>query len=242
VYYGRMLDAVREEAQVDLSLLKRVVRRGDCVVDAGASIGLYTKFLSALVGPEGLVYSVEPVPETYDVLVSNVRRLGLSNVRPLNYALSDTDGTLEMELPRWSYGGENFYEARVAGMPDEEALRRLREGIPLDGRRTLPAEATLLNARRGNAGGRDGVIQITIREGRNRQVRRMCEAVGHPVRELTRTRIGPLSDRRLKPGMWRDLSAGEVTTLQALAARPAPTPPPRRARPRAARPRSASAR
>jgi len=115
VYYGRMLDAVREEAQVDLSLLKRVVRRGDCVVDAGASIGLYTKFLSALVGPEGLVYSVEPVPETYDVLVSNVRRLGLSNVRPLNYALSDTDGTLEMELPRWSYGGENFYEARVAG-------------------------------------------------------------------------------------------------------------------------------
>jgi FkbM family methyltransferase len=114
-YYARLLRAAREEDQVDLSFLKRVVGRGDCVVDAGASIGLYTRFLSALVGPEGLVYSVEPVPDTYDVLVSNVRRLGLRNVRPLNYALSDADGALEMEVPRWPYGGENLYEARVAG-------------------------------------------------------------------------------------------------------------------------------
>ena len=184
--------------------------------------------------------------------------------------LLTNDGDLAARLTHPRHGVERSYEARVAGMPDEEALRRLREGIPLDGRRTLPAEATLLNARRGRAGGsedpplrkrgqtgvgrsrdlpsrkhateREGLIQITIREGRNRQVRRMCEAVGHPVRELTRTRIGPLTDRRLKPGMWRDLSAVEVTTLQALAARPAPTPPPRRARPGAARPRSASAR
>lgn len=123
-YYARLLRAAREDDQVDLPFLKRVVRRGDCVVDAGASIGLYTKFLSALVGPEGLVYSVEPVPETYDVLVSNVRRLGLANVRPLNYALSHADGELEMEVPRWSYGGENLYEARVAGAASS-GLRRI---------------------------------------------------------------------------------------------------------------------
>ena len=132
-------------------------------------------------------------------------------------------------------------------MPDAEALRRLREGIPLDGRRTLPAEATLLNARGSESRPkglqpREGVVQITIREGRNRQVRRMLEAVGHPVRELARTRIGPLTDRRLKAGMWRDLTKEEVTTLQALANRPAPTPPPRRPRPGEARRRSASAR
>ena len=180
--------------------------------------------------------------------------------------LLTNDGDLAARLTHPRHGVERSYEARVAGMPDEDALRQLRDGIPLDGRRTLPAEATLLNARRGRAGGsedppprkrehagvgrskdlqrreREGVLQITIREGRNRQVRRMCEAVGHPVRELTRTRIGPLSDRRLKPGMWRDLSAAEVTTLQALAARPAPTRPPRRARPGEARRRSASAR
>ena len=164
--------------------------------------------------------------------------------------LLTNDGDLAARLTHPRHGVERSYEARVAGMPDEEALRQLREGIPLDGRRTLPAEATLLTER-GAARRRaapktrhraNGMLQITIREGRNRQVRRMCEAVGHPVRELTRTRIGPLTDRRLKPGMWRDLSAAEVTTLQALAARPAPTPPPRRARPGEARRRSASAR
>jgi 23S rRNA pseudouridine2605 synthase len=153
--------------------------------------------------------------------------------------LLTNDGDLAARLTHPRHGVERSYEARVAGMPDAEALRQLRDGIPLDGRRTLPADATLLNDRRGQ---REGVIQITIREGRNRQVRRMCEAVGHPVRELTRTRIGPLTDRRLKPGAWRDLTPDEVTTLRALANRPAPTPPPRRPRPAAARPRSASAR
>ena len=164
--------------------------------------------------------------------------------------LLTNDGDLAARLTHPRHGVERSYEARVAGMPDAEALRQLREGIPLDGRRTLPAEAALLNARRESAGGpkgpplraREGVVQITIREGRNRQVRRMFEAVGHPVRELARTRIGPLTDRKLKPGMWRDLTADEVRTLQALANRPAPTPPPRRPRPAGARPRSASAR
>ena len=180
--------------------------------------------------------------------------------------LLTNDGDLAARLTHPRHGVERCYEARVAGMPDADALRQLREGIPLDGRRTLPADATLLNARR-DAGPKDpqpregrpkglqpragapregarreGVVQLTIREGRNRQVRRMLEAVGHPVRELTRTRIGPLTDRRLKPGAWRDLTAEEITTLRALANRPAPTRPPRRPRPAAGRPRSASAR
>jgi pseudouridine synthase len=172
--------------------------------------------------------------------------------------LLTNDGDLAARLTHPRHGVERSYEARVAGMPDDEALRRLREGIPLDGRRTLPAEAAVLNARREESGRpkglqprrqasvqpreREGVVQITIREGRNRQVRRMLEAVGHPVRELARTRIGPLTDRMLKPGAWRDLTAGEVTKLQALANRPAPTPPPRRPRPGEARRRTVSAR
>jgi pseudouridine synthase len=168
--------------------------------------------------------------------------------------LLTNDGDLAARLTHPRHGIERSYEARVAGMPDEKALRQLRDGIPLDGRRTLPADVEVLNARLGKSKDapprrpeapprrREGVLQITIREGRNRQVRRMLEAVGHPVRELARTRIGPLSDRRLKPGAWRDLTPEEVTTLRVLANRPAPTPPPRRPRPAAARPRSASAR
>ena len=125
--------------------------------------------------------------------------------------LLTNDGDLAARLTHPRHGVERTYEARIAGVPDAGALERLRRGIPLDGRRTLPADVTLLS--RGKSD-RDGVLMMTIREGRNRQVRRMCEAVGHPVRALTRTRIGPLSDKRLKPGMWRELTLEEIRALK----------------------------
>jgi pseudouridine synthase len=125
--------------------------------------------------------------------------------------LLTNDGDLAATLTHPRHGVERTYEARVAGMPDQEALQRLRTGIPLDGRRTLPADVTVLNIGRRD---RDGILRITIREGRNRQVRRMLEAVGHPVQTLRRTRIGPLSDRQLKPGMWRELTEAEIRRLK----------------------------
>jgi len=128
--------------------------------------------------------------------------------------LLTNDGDLAARLTHPRHGVERTYEARVAGMPDERAIERLRIGIPLDGRRTLPAEAMLLNAGRRD---KDGVVRLTIREGRNRQVRRMLEAVGHPVQSLRRTRIGPISDRQLKPGAWRELTSDEVRRLSRLA-------------------------
>ncbi len=128
--------------------------------------------------------------------------------------LLTNDGDLAARLTHPRHGVERTYEARVAGMPDDEAVERLRRGIPLDGRRTLPAEVSVLNKRRG-AG--DGILSITIREGRNRQVRRMLEAVGHPVKKLARVGIGPLSDRGLKPGRWRELTAQELRVLRQTA-------------------------
>jgi len=151
--------------------------------------------------------------------------------------LLTNDGELTARLTHPRHGVERTYEARVTGLPDQRALDRLRRGVPLDGRRTLPADVVLLTP--GRHGG-SGVIRLTIREGRNRQVRRMCEAVGHPVQTLTRTRIGPIADRRLKPGQWRDLTEAEVRTLTD----PPPVPTPRPARPprAAARRRAGSAR
>ncbi|HVZ23360.1 MAG TPA: pseudouridine synthase [Vicinamibacterales bacterium] len=172
--------------------------------------------------------------------------------------LLTNDGDLAAGLTHPRHGVERTYEARVAGIPSAEALDRLRHGIPLDGRRTLPADVVLLNPQRGPAkagpydrgderrDAREGVLRITIREGRNRQVRRMCEAVGHPVRRLARTRIGTIADRQLKPGEWRELTDAEVRRLRDLASRPAPptaTPPRSRRAPRAAGPpRGGSAR
>ena len=142
--------------------------------------------------------------------------------------LLTNDGDLAARLTHPRHGIERTYEARVIGIPDHDAVERLRRGIALDGRRTLPAEVIVLNAPHGPAkagpygsrrrdtrrGAREGVVVLTIREGRNRQVRRMLEAVGHPVRALKRIRIGPLGERRLKPGEWRELTAEEIRKLK----------------------------
>jgi pseudouridine synthase len=125
--------------------------------------------------------------------------------------LLTNDGELAVRLTHPRHEVDRTYEARVAGMPDDEAVGRLRTGIPLDGRRTRPADVVLVNKGRRD---REGIVLITIREGRNRQVRRMLEAVGHPVRSLRRTRFGPITDRRLKAGEWRDLTDREVEKLK----------------------------
>jgi 23S rRNA pseudouridine2605 synthase len=104
------------------------------------------------------------------------------------------------------------YEVHVAGVPDERDLDRLRGGVDLDGRRTRPARVRLLRVVPGSDGPR-AVVEITIHEGRKRQVRRMCDAIAHPVERLRRTRIGSLTGAGLRPGRVRDLTPAEVTAL-----------------------------
>jgi pseudouridine synthase len=125
--------------------------------------------------------------------------------------LVTNDGDLAAKLTHPRHQVDRTYEASVSGMPDDEAIDRLRRGIPLDGRRTRPADVLLVNKGRRD---RNGVLIITIREGRNRQVRRMLDAVGHPVESLRRIRFGPLGIRGLRPGDWRDLTDAEVEKLK----------------------------
>ena len=103
------------------------------------------------------------------------------------------------------------YHARVRGVPDAEALRIIRSGVPLDdGALTRPAAVRLLGAARGGS----TWLEIVLTEGKNRQVRRMCRAVGHEVEELVRVRIGRLSLGELPRGAWRALAPGEVAKLR----------------------------
>jgi 23S rRNA pseudouridine2605 synthase len=120
------------------------------------------------------------------------------------------DGGFAHRLTHPSFGVEKEYLAEVEGAPTRAALRTLREGVDLEDGRTGPARVTSVSP---------GVLRLVIAEGRNRQVRRMCDAVGHPVRRLVRTRIGPVADRRLPPGSWRPLTTAEVRSLEAEAAR-----------------------
>ena len=119
--------------------------------------------------------------------------------------LLTNDGDLTHQLTHPSFGVEKEYVAEVDGPPTRGELRRLREGVELDDGMTAPAQVALVEPT---------VMRITIHEGRNRQVRRMCAAVGHPVIRLVRTRIGVLADRSLAPGEWRELTVDEVRSLE----------------------------
>jgi 23S rRNA pseudouridine2605 synthase len=141
--------------------------------------------------------------------------------------LLTNDGDLAARLMHPSHGVARVYDVRVLGVPDAHDLRRLSRGMVIDGRRTGPAEVTLL-PREGAAG--QAALTVTIREGRNREVRRMCEAIGHPVTRLRRVAIGPIRDERLKTGQWRDLTGTEVTRLRATTELPRAEPDRRRAK------------
>jgi 23S rRNA pseudouridine2605 synthase len=104
------------------------------------------------------------------------------------------------------------YEARVLGVPDDHELERLRTGLIVDGERTLPAGVKIRRILKGNRGP-EALVEIVIREGRNRQVRNMCDAIGHPVVQLTRTKIGALTGEGLRPGHVRELRVDEIRTL-----------------------------
>ena len=118
------------------------------------------------------------------------------------------DGELAQRLTHPSYGVWKEYLAEVEGVPSRAALRSLREGVELDDGPTAPARVS---------NPAPNLVRVAIHEGRNRQVRRMCAAVGHPVVRLVRTRIGPLADATLSPGQWRHLTPAEVRALWAAA-------------------------
>ncbi|MBA3364767.1 MAG: rRNA pseudouridine synthase [Actinobacteria bacterium] len=115
------------------------------------------------------------------------------------------DGPLAHRLAHPRYGVEKVYVADVEGRPNAEALRWLAEGVDLDDGRTSPARVRKLAPSR---------LELTLREGRKHQVKRMCEAVGHPVRRLHRSRHAGITADELAPGEWRALTPAEVTALR----------------------------
>jgi 23S rRNA pseudouridine2605 synthase len=119
--------------------------------------------------------------------------------------LLTNDGPLAHRLAHPRYGVEKVYEAEVEGNPGPSALRRLEEGVDLDDGPTAPAQARLLGP---------STIELVLHEGRKHQVKRMCEAVGHPVLHLHRSRYAGLTLEGLEPGAWRELEPSEVDRLR----------------------------
>jgi 23S rRNA pseudouridine2605 synthase len=128
--------------------------------------------------------------------------------------LLTSDGDLAARLTHPRHGVEREYEVRVLGTPDDKGMERLRSGIMIEGRRTEPAQVDIRNLTPGG----HAVLTVIIHEGRNRQIRKMCEAIGHPVSRLRRVRIGPIRDVHIRAGEFRDLDEKEIAALKRAAA------------------------
>jgi 23S rRNA pseudouridine2605 synthase len=126
--------------------------------------------------------------------------------------LLTSDGDLASKLTHPRHGVDREYEVRVRGVPDKHELDRISRGVTLDGRRTTPARVRLTEIIEVESGPQ-AVLSFVIQEGRNRQVRDMCDAIGHPVVRLRRVRIGPIRDEHIRPGEFRDLTPREVALL-----------------------------
>lgn len=194
---------------------RRVDVDADLVEVDGARVGLAADLTYYLLNkPRGVVTTAA---DTHDrEIVTNlvpaeprVYPVGRLDFDTEGLLLITNDGELTHRLTHPSYGIEKEYLVEVDGEMARSDLRQLREGVELDDGMTSPAKASEVAA---------NVIKLTIHEGRNRQVRRMCAALGFNVTRLVRIRIGALADRKLAPGEWRELTQDEVRKLEELTA------------------------
>ena len=161
--------------------------------------------VTTLADPQGRPTIVRHLPD-YGVPLKPVGRLDMDTEGIL---LCTNDGELHARLSHPRYGIEKEYHAIVEGVPDEAAIERLRKGVFIEGRKTAPAKVEVIHPE-----ARSTSLRITIHEGRYRQVRFMCEAVGHPVMSLKWTRYGPYSLKGMRPGEAILLGKKDVDALR----------------------------
>jgi len=210
-----LIDAGRVEVNGEVAGLgRRIDPERDRVTVDGVTVAVRSGLVYYLLNKPARVVTTAHDPEGRPTVVDLVP--AEPRVFPVGRLDWDTEGLLVLTndgdlahgLTHPSRGVPKTYLAEVAGIPGRGALRRLREGVDLEDGRTAPARARVTGTTPQGA-----ALELVIHEGRNRQVRRMCEAVGHPVRRLVRTRFGPLRDHRLAPGQWRSLTQAEIRSL-----------------------------
>jgi 23S rRNA pseudouridine2605 synthase len=130
--------------------------------------------------------------------------------------LLTNDGELAYKVSHPTHGSVKTYNVKVRGVPEERLIDKLRRGITIEGRRTLPCEITRIKTTARNGDGGNSWFEVKLGEGRTQQIRKMFQAVGHPVSKLKRVAIGPISDPHLAPGVWRDLTQHEVKMLATM--------------------------
>lgn len=136
-----------------------------------------------------------------------------------------TDGDLIQRITHPRYGCSKTYAVKVKGVPPDSQIRRLREGMVIDGKRTAPAEVSVRHKPRAAKGEKNSWWTVRLVEGRKRQIREMFFRIGHPVQRLIRVAIGDVSDPNLPIGSYRRLEPAEIESLRRRVARPRPDRP-----------------
>jgi 23S rRNA pseudouridine2605 synthase len=214
-----LIKAGRVTVNGELGQLNTFVESRDRVEVDGRAVGLQQLTYRLLHKPVGVVTTARD-PQGRRTVVDlvpaepRVVPVGRLDADTTGALLLTNDGELAHRLAHPRYGVEKVYEATVQGDPSDDALEQLRLGVELEDGRTAPARIRRLAPSR---------IELAIHEGRNRQVRRMLDAIGHPVERLHRSRYAGLGVEALEPGAWRDLDAAELEALRSApdAERPA---------------------
>jgi 23S rRNA pseudouridine2605 synthase len=136
--------------------------------------------------------------------------------------LLTNDGDLAFKVSHPKHGSVKTYHVKVRGVPDERLIDKLQRGITLDGKRTLPCEISQMKRTAKGEDEGNSWYEVKLREGRTQQIRKMFQAVGHPVAKLRRVAIGPIADPGLTTGEWRELTKREVKMLETMQEMPKP--------------------
>ncbi|CAB4934762.1 unannotated protein [freshwater metagenome] len=209
IYSGR----VTVDGRIVADPARDVTEDDDVRVDGRSVRPVTETVVLALNKPAGVVSTAQDTHRretVVDLVPAEGRRLypvGRLDAETTGLILLTDDGDLADLLTHPRYEVEKVYIAEVSGGPvGPETVEALRSGVQLEDGPTLPAGVELLNPK---------LLRITLREGRKRQVRRMLDAVDHPVLSLRRVKLGPLDVGALKPGEWRTLEASEIAALRA---------------------------
>jgi len=213
--------AVKVNGRVVTELGTRIDPQKDKVTVNERPIEPEEKVYIALYKPPGYVTTLfdpqrrRTVKDLVEDIPQRVYPVGRLDYDTEGLLLMTNDGALAYALTHPKHHVPKTYVATVTGKPDPSALKQLARGVRLSDGPTAPARVRLLKP-----GSLESVVEITIHEGRNRQVRRMCEAVGHPVRALRRVRFGNIELGGLEPGRYRKLTKTELKRLRMLSGLP----------------------
>lgn len=203
---GTKADAARDHIKVDGKLITRA--------ETHRYILLYKprEVMTTVEDPQGRRTVIDFIRGVRE----RIYPVGRLDFQSEGLVLLTNDGELAFKVSHPTQGSVKTYNVKVRGVPEERMVDKLRRGITLEGKRTLPCEIERLKTTGKTDDEGNSWFEVKLHEGRTQQIRKMFQAVGHPVAKLKRVAIGPIMDPKLTPGLWRELTKQEVKMLATM--------------------------